>query len=349
MYRTLTDLGVVYHTHVPHVMYHVTTHTHVPMLIRAQRRGSGRCSVCTKAKRGSCGTDNAVRGCLFRPGGPIPSLPRSNSSKSALAAAAAQGHLPPRPTASRASTKAPLSRAALGSGSLKAPPAKRTRVRRRFMSASTAAAAAALHQWHGRDPAELQAILDAPAPVAPPLVAAGPPPAPPEPDQATLEEERRVLRTYRQVVARRAAFPKVRREMVDWRWGWVARCAACRGTTYTIEHVAPTDAWWGTGWCVCKRKKKKRKRCVCAQLEAEMHAKLEAQAQAQRRLDAIIAQQAARAAARVPHADAVHAPLDNEATVEQPAVGTMRADVAALGAFLFGQLAGAPGAMRSPC
>lgn len=154
--------------------------------------------MCIKAKRGSCGTDLAVRGCLFRPGGPLPALPRSGS-KSAMGSSKAP--LPPRPSSSSKARTA----------SATAPTRKRMRGQR--MSASTAAAAAALHQWHGRDPAALRAILETPAPAPPPLVAAGPPQPPPEPDAAALEEERRVLQTYERLVARRAAFPKVEEEM----------------------------------------------------------------------------------------------------------------------------------------
>ena len=156
-----------------------------------------------------------MRSCLYRPGGPLPSLHRAGSK----ATAAAPGQLPPRPSATKGTSKPPAAKAAAATK----PPAKRSRVRGQFMSASTAAAAAALHQWRGRDPVELQAIIDRAPPVAPPLVAAGPPQAPPQPSADTLEEERCALQTYREVVARREAFPKVQ-SMFDCVWTVLNDC-----------------------------------------------------------------------------------------------------------------------------
>lgn len=275
-----------------------------PSSIHAQRRGSSRCSVCVKAKRGSCGTDNAVRGCIYRPGGPLPALQRGGSKTSM-----ASGQLPPRP---KSAPKPPLAKAA----SSKPPASKRKRVRVQRMTASTAAAAAALYQWHGRDPAALQAIIDTPPPAVPPLVAAGPPKPLPEPDASTLAEEQRVLKHYEEVMAQRKAFPKV---------------CVCGG-------------WWvhtpQLWMCLM---------CLFVQVEAEMHEKLRVLADAQRRLDDIIAQQAARAADRMQHhvdAPAQQAPL-GDAEQQTPLV-CMRAEVLSLGAFLFGPLAGASGAMSAP-
>lgn len=86
------------------------------------------------------------------------------------------------------------------------------------------------------------------------------------------------------------------------------------------------------------------------QVEAEMQDKLRVLADAQQRLDAIIAQQAARAAARnhVPVDGPVHTPACPDTATQRLPTACMRADVAVLGAFLFGRLAGVPGAMPAP-